>query len=120
MVMRVANGLFLAAFALSAIAQFNDPDALPWIALYTAAAAMCLAWQLRSTPPAMPILLLVISLAWLGSLLPALGGVSLDDLFASVSMRTREVEEAREIGGLALVALWSAILLHRGRLTASG
>jgi hypothetical protein len=61
-----------------------------------------------------PRLLLIICLVWIGTLVPhILGKTSLAEIFASVSMQTREVEEAREIGGLLLVALWSAVLSFR-------
>lgn len=109
------NSLFLVAYLLSALVQYNDPDPWGWIAIYLAAAAMCIAWFRRRLPRWAPTLLLVASLLWIGSLLPALGRASLDDIFASVSMQTRAVEEAREIGGLALVAIWSAVLMHRRR-----
>jgi len=111
--MTVFNAIFLAAFALSALAQYNDPDALPWILIYVAAAAMCAAWYRRRCPRWLPVLLLVVSLVWIGALLPALGAVSFGQIFESVRMQTRAVEEAREIGGLALVAVWSAVLIHR-------
>lgn len=111
----ILNSLFLLAYLLSALVQFNDPDPLVWVALYVAAAAMCIAWFRRRLPRWAPTLLLVVSLVWIGTLLPALGQASLDDIFASVSMRTRAVEEAREVGGLALVAIWSAVLMHRRR-----
>ena len=31
------NALFFVAYLLSAIVQYNDPDALPWILIYLAA-----------------------------------------------------------------------------------
>ena len=111
----VFNALFMLAFVLSALVQFNDPDAGPWIALYLAAAAMCVAaWRGSLARPA-AWLLLVICAVWIATLLPALGPVSLSEIFESVSMRTQAVEEAREIGGLALVVSWSAVLATRRR-----
>lgn len=114
MAQRLFNCAFLVAFGLSAAVQFNDPDALAWIAIYLAAAGMCIAQlrhrQLRWLPP----LLLGICLIWIATLLPDIvGKVSLQEVFDSISMKTRAVEEAREIGGLALVALWSAVLACR-------
>ena len=111
---QVLNLFFLLAFALSALVQFNDPDAAPWIAVYLAACAMCVARHRGACPRWLPLLLLVVSLLWIGTLVPSLGDVSVDEIFESVSMKTRAVEEAREIGGLALVAIWSAVLVHRG------
>jgi len=113
--MKVLNSLFLAAFVLSALVQYNDPDAIAWALIYTAAAVLCL-FQYRKTPPRwLAAALLVASLVWIGALLPdVIGHIPWRDIFDSISMRTRAVEEAREIGGLALVALWSAVLLWRG------
>lgn len=110
----VLNTLFLVAYVLSALVQYNDPDALPWIAIYIASAIMCISYYRRRLPRWMAPTLLVISLLWIGTLLPAVAGqVSLSEIFESLSMRTRSVEEAREIGGLALVAIWAAVLAHR-------
>ena len=114
MAMTIFNTLFLLAFLLSAGVQYNDPDPLAWILMYLCAAAMCIAWYRRAVPRWLPTLLLVVSLLWMGALLPSIiGQVSPAEIFESVSMRTRAVEEAREIGGLAFVALWSAVLIHR-------
>ncbi len=83
--------------------------------IYLAAAAMCIAWFSHRLPRWCPTLLLVVSLVWIGTLLPSVvGKVSPGDIVESLSMKTQSVEEAREIGGLALVALWSAVLMtHR-------
>ena len=114
MVYIVFNSLFLLAYVASVLVQFNDPDPWAWIAIYLAAAGMCIAWFRNRLPRWYPTGLMVISLLWIGSLLPAVAGkVSLADIVESISMKTRTVEEAREIGGLALVAIWSAVLMHR-------
>ena len=110
------NSLFLLAYLLSAAVQFNDPDPWRWVAVYLAAAAMCIAWFRRRLPRWYAALLLVASLVWIGTLLPAVvGKVSPQALFESLSMQSRSVEEAREIGGLLLVALWSGALVRRIR-----
>ena len=106
----VFNTVFLVAYLLSAAVQFNDPDALPWIVIYLAAAVMCVAQYRRKLAPWLPPVLLAISGVWIIALLPSIiGEVSPAEVFESVSMRTRAVEEAREIGGLGLVALWAAV-----------
>ena len=112
----VFNFLFLAAYLASTLVQYNDPDPWGWIAIYLAAAAMCLAWFVKRLPRWYPTLLLFVSLIWIGTLLPSvIGQVSADDILESISMKTQSVEEAREIGGLALVAIWSAALMARKR-----
>lgn len=110
----IFNSLFLLAYVASALVQFNDPDPWAWVAIYLAAAGMCIAWLRRRLPRWYPAVLVVTCLLWMGSLLPSVvGQVSPSELFESISMKTRSVEEAREIGGLALVAVWAAVLMHR-------
>lgn len=112
MVLTLFNTLFLVAYILSAAVQYNDPDALIWIAIYLAAAGMCIAQFRRSQPKWLPPLLLVISLVWIGTLLPHIvGQVSFAEIVESITMKTRAVEEAREIGGLLLVAIWAGVLV---------
>ncbi|MEH6582677.1 MAG: transmembrane 220 family protein [Halioglobus sp.] len=105
------NYLFFASFVLSAVVQYNDPDATLWIAVYLASAALC-ADQWRPRPLRWPApLLCLTSTIWLISLLPAIvGKVSFADIVASISMQTQAVEEAREIGGLSIVAFWTACI----------
>ncbi len=110
MALRIFNTLFLIAFLLSAAVQLNDPDALPWTIIYLAASTLCVLAYGNNPVRIVAALLVAVSLVWIGILLPSLGAVSLDEIFESVSMQTKSVEEAREIGGLALVALWSTVL----------
>lgn len=109
------NILFLLAFVASALVQYNDPDALPWMLIYGAAALMCAAQYRKKPPRWLPLTVLVVSLAWSVALLPGVAGqVTPGELVESAGMRTLEIEQAREVGGLGLVALWSAVLVHRG------
>ena len=64
----------------------------------------------------LPPVLLATSLLWIGTLVPRLvGHTTLADIFASISMQNKAVEEAREIGGLCLIALWASVLSLHGR-----
>ena len=74
--------------------------------------------EFRLEPPRWPPrVLAVISVAWIGTLLPSIvGQVSLEDIFTSISMKTNTVEQAREIGGLLLVGLWAGVLSCRERV----
>ena len=115
----VLNTLFLLAYLLSAMVQYNDPDPLAWIAIYLAAAGMCIVRFCKRLPKWLPALLTALSLVWIGILLPDIvGQVSLAEIAESVSMRTRAVEEGREIGGLLLVAIWAATLMSNWGRTA--
>lgn len=108
--------VFLLIYLLCAAAQYNDPDALPWITLYLSAATMCAVRLCKQLPQWLPGVLFVISLLWMAALLPGIvGQVTPGEVVASISMQTTAVEEAREMGGLALVALWSGIIALRHR-----
>ena len=116
MLFKFFNAFFLLAFLLSAAVQYNDPDPIRWIAVYSAAAALCLAQYLVVLPRWVYAVLLAVCVVWIALWLPAVvGKVSLHEIFESITMRTRSVEEAREIGGLLLVALWTSVLMYRRR-----
>jgi hypothetical protein len=113
----VLNAIFLIIYLLCAAVQYNDTDAILWICWYLAAASMCIV-EFRLEPPRWPPwVLAVISVAWIGTLLPSIvGQVSLEDIFTSISMKTDTAEQAREIGGLLLVGLWAGVLSYRERV----
>lgn len=114
MIIAALNTIFLVVYLLSATVQYNDPDALPWIVIYLLAAGMCALQYRKKRQQLLPRVLLVVCLVWMGSLLPdVMGQASLSEIFASISMQTRAVEEAREIGGLFLIALWAGVLSFR-------
>jgi len=116
MLFQFFNVVFMCAFLLSALVQYNDPDPAAWIAIYLGATAMCLDQRRRSPWVALAPALSLICLVWIGFLLPrVLGEVSLAEIAASITMKTQAVEEAREIGGLFLVALWAAVVAVHGR-----
>ena len=104
--------LMTAAFTFSAAVQYNDPDPLPWMAIYGTAAAAS-AWaalKARGYPWALSALVGAVALVWGLSLLPqVVGKVRLPELFASWEMRSPRVEVAREAGGLLIVAAWMAV-----------
>ena len=105
------NIIFLVIYLLSAAVQYNDPDSLIWATMYLAAATMCV-MQFSQRPSRWPPrVVLVVSMIWALALLPGIvGQVPIEDIFAPLSMKTKAVEEAREIGGLFLVGLWAAVL----------
>ena len=110
-VLRILNGLFAVAFLLSATVQWNDPDPLRWIAMYLAAFAACVAWELQRLPRAVPIAIGVAALAWAamiasGTSLSAPVGEALTDWH----MHAGGSEELRESLGLVIVAVWMVVL----------
>ena len=111
MLLKILNLIFLLAFLLAALLQYNDPDPIRWVAIYIAAATLCKLQHFKQITPIFPVLLLIICLAWIGMLVPSLTqGVAWTDILDSLAMKTKAVEEAREIGGLVLVASWSAVI----------
>lgn len=113
MAITILNTIFFFAFLLSAAVQYNDPDAAAWIAAYICAAFMCFAQVRQKLSRWVAAILLAGSLFYILITLPTLvGEVSWHDVFESVTMKTKAVEEAREIGGVALIAIWSAVLFY--------
>jgi hypothetical protein len=111
-VLNACNWLMAALFALAAALQYNDPDPLPWIAIYAAAVAACVLWGLRRTAWPLTAAVMLIALGWAAALLPdVLGFVGLGDLFLRMEEKGGRVEIGREIGGLTIVAAWMAALL---------
>jgi len=102
-----ANVVMLLMFVLSTVVQFNDPDAPVWIAIYAAAAALCFLEIRRRTPLWLPVAILVIAFAWSGYIGQRVHGIAFTSLFAQWEMKDIHVEEAREMYGLLIVAVWS-------------
>lgn len=112
---RILTGLqwiMAAAFALSVVVQYNDPDPLQWMGIYGAAAVVAIwaASRPRRYPWWAPAAVGALAAVWAVRLLPdVLGRVRIPELFASWEMKNATVEEARESGGLLIVALWMAV-----------
>jgi hypothetical protein len=105
------NALMMLAFTASVIVQVNDPDPLPWMLLYGAAATACLLALLRRDRWWLPALTGAITLAWAASLAPrVIGNVPFLDMFGAFEMKSTAIEESREMYGLLLVAGWMAVL----------
>ena len=107
----VANSIMLLMFLFSAVVQFNDPDPLPWMAIYIAAAMLCALEVRRKTPMWAPLLLAVLALAWSGYIATRARDVPIIALFAEWEMRNIRVEEAREMYGLAIAGIWMLAIL---------
>jgi hypothetical protein len=106
-----ANGLMLLLFLFSVSVQFNDPDPVRWVVIYGLAAAATglelagrATWWL-SAPVG------VVALLWAFTFIPRVGGrVPLPEMFSAWEMKNLEIEESREMYGLAIVAVWMAAL----------
>jgi Transmembrane family 220, helix len=111
MLFRLANWVMTAAFLFSVAVQYNDPDPLRWMLIYGLAVLACglkeagwLRWYL-------PAAVSATALGWAASLLPrVLGRTTFAEMFQSFHMINTVVEEAREMGGILIVAAWMAVL----------
>ena len=109
----------LLLFTLGAAVQLNDPDPVPWIAVYALAAATCLLSVLRRIPWTLPALLGAVALAWAATLAPrVVGRVPFGEMFGAFEMRSVGIEESREMYGLLIIAAWMAVLALRARSAA--
>lgn len=100
---RAVASAFAALFLLAAVLQHNDPDPLPWIAIYLAACLSCLVTVFRRHDWGLSAATGGIALLWALVLLPQGAGVPLTELFAQWKMADARVETAREMYGLLLV-----------------
>lgn len=115
--MRYLDLIMALLFAFAAALQFNDPDPIQWIAIYTMACMLSLLMFFkRRVPPAMVIAVLVIAVVWAATI--AFGGPAASEyehMFDAWEMKSPSVEEAREASGLMIVAAWMIVLMIRGR-----
>ncbi len=114
--LRIATAAMALIFALALVVQYNDPDPWRWMALYGAAAGACLLAIRGAASRWLAAAVAVAATVWAASLAPAVAGrVAPGDLFREVGMASLEIEEAREMVGLLLVAAWMLVLLFTAR-----
>ncbi len=99
----VVSLVFALFFGWAASLQFNDPDPVVWVALYGTGALLALANSFWRLPRLIWGTLAGVCLLWGLSLLP---GILSDGFFIGT-------EEERELGGLLIVGLFSAIWYWR-------
>jgi hypothetical protein len=113
----VLDLMMAALFAFAAVLQFNDPDPIPWVAIYLAACVVSLVVASRYRPPRWLIASVgAIAAGW--AALIALGGphaAEYGHMFDAWEMKSPGVEEAREASGLLIVATWMLVLFVRAR-----
>lgn len=111
MVFRCLNALFALLFLYSASLQFNDPDPLRWIVIYTAAAIPCIIAVWRRLDWRLPALIGVIALCWSASHIPHVAKFGqLGHMFDHWKMENEDVVYGRELFGLLIVASWMLVL----------
>jgi hypothetical protein len=111
---RVADALFLLMFTFSVVVQVNDPDPLPWMLMYGAAAVACLLSLTGRLPWWFAVLTALVALGWALTLAPrVIGSIPFLSMFEEFEMKDVGVEESREMYGLLMIAAWMAALGHR-------
>jgi hypothetical protein len=106
--MRTLNWVFLLMFLLGAAVQINDPDPFWWIAIYLLGAVCCLAYGTRRLDWRFSAVVAGLALLWSLTLLPTviMAPPPLSQIVTDVGMYGPGVEEARELGGLWIIAGW--------------
>lgn len=120
---KAAHAVMATCFALSVAVQVNDPDPLPWMAVYGAALAACVlafmeykkAWTVASLAGAVALgWAIAIRATMQGGLAPA------RELFVETGMKTQAIEETREVLGLSIVVAWMAVVVVTGLRRGAG
>jgi hypothetical protein len=107
----VAHGVMTVLFLISAGLQWNDPDPVQWTAIYTAAAVLSGRALLGKRTAPFDLVVACVALVWAATLVPnVVGRAEVADLIRRMDIMRPQVEEARELGGLLIVAGW--LLAH--------
>lgn len=114
--LRIINYVMLACFVLAVIVQYNDPDPLPWMIVYAAAALSCGLFAAHKAAWPVYAITGLVALLWsLTFFRRVIGKVAFSELFEAWEMKDVRVEEGREMGGLLIVAAWMLILTFASR-----
>lgn len=113
---RAANMFMTAMFLFSVAVQYNDPDPIQWMAVYGAAAVACILSLRGKLDWRFAGIVAVAALIWAGIWAPAVFSRPFPtDIVSEFHMTSPSVEEAREFGGLMIVAVWMIILAVRSK-----
>ena len=116
MAFKVANWVMLLNFLFSVAVQYNDPDPIRWMLVYGLAALACVLQLRRRLVWYFPAALGAAAFCWAASIAPrVVGKTTFGAMFQSWHMISEVVEEAREMGGLLIVAAWMAVLVIASR-----
>ena len=102
--------LFVILFSISAILQYNDPDALLWMAIYGLAMLVTLGFLFKKVPSQLPFVLGILGVFGFYYVLP-----EKFEGFAIGEGAIKNIEEAREAFGLLIIAVVMFVLALRIR-----
>ncbi len=105
---KIVTVFFLIIFLLSAAVQYNDPDPERWIAIYGLAALACVSVLIDRKPHAYVFWIMAVGylVAAYFQWPPKFEGF----LFDEMKMRSLNIEEARETGGLVICAVGMGLM----------
>jgi hypothetical protein len=116
LVFRVLHALMAALFVFAAALQYNDVDIVRWVAMYLAAASVCILDLINRPKPTLATIVAVIALAW--SVVYIVNGawkVPLPALFSAWEMKDQTIVAGREMNGLFIIIAWMAFARFTGR-----
>ena len=112
--------LMAAVFAVCVALQYNDPDPYVWMPMYGAACLACILFAFSRLRPWMSAAVGLFAFVWASTIAPrVIGKVRFADMFESMQAHGG-VEEAREMGGLLIVAAWMLVLVFASRRRSAG
>jgi hypothetical protein len=115
-VFRGACAVMAVFFVYCVWVQTNDPDPVGWILVYGLAGLLSALGALRRLPSPVPLGLALVSLVWALSLVrPAFSSEKAMFADAPQELSLLDREEGREMLGLSIVVVWSALLWWTSR-----
>ncbi len=110
MILRYTNYLMVVVFAVAAVVQYNDTNALRWMLAYGAAFIISVRYAMGKLHWATATALASVCLIWALFKIPDLTAAGFRHMMDEVRMIQTGVEAAREFLGLLIVVVWAAIL----------
>lgn len=108
---QILNIPFAAVFVFGAILQYNDPNPLPWVLIYLAAALSCALVVMKRAGWRLPAAVAIVAVVWCGVyVFRGAWSVPVEEMFAEWEMKNQEVLQTREMFGLGIIAVWTALL----------
>ena len=110
--------VFMAVLFLYSIAvQYNDPDALLWMLIYSVGLVLTILHLYEKASPALLLVASLLGICGVTYLTLSIQDVELDNLFSSWNIRDRGVVQVGEAIGLLIQSLWLAYLVVANRKT---